>query len=442
MSESSSNRDDAPEASAASAPASNVLGLPPVLTFGEYNDRYVSQCVPSLPPAFLSSPQADAFSLDRHPIANPFDLNPVAGGQRDYVPAASRPSNGRPDVQRSVRPVAPSSQTAAASRGFADIHHPSEGINRAGPGSQDAQSSSHRLDVPRAYPPPYAPTGEVMRATHPPGYPAPAPASFSFTATFNMNPGAFWQAPNAIQPAYNPYHAPNYAPGAWGPHQPPSFPPLPTHVPPSTMASGPRPALPPGPPPALPATSSALQPQSMAPASSTRAEPSWEAMSVLPLTHVRSPSNTVRSTETGRPRTRTERPLCPKVGVLQDHEIRAIVRAAAVADAATEFHCRWAGCQALVQLGKLWAHLSVAHGCLEGMLVRCAWAGCMYQDAMEAGSLVKHLRSETHLNIKTRCVGCNSDFARPDALGRHLRGSKGKEKARARATARARVIRN
>ncbi|KAJ7208996.1 hypothetical protein GGX14DRAFT_633181 [Mycena pura] len=379
----------APEVFDTAETASNFLGLKPV--WGEYcpSDFYPSQY---------------PFETRSHP-------DPVVGGQSDYAPDMSEPwRDACPDAAGSVQP---------------------DGLERAGFASQNAPSSGYGLDVPRAYPP-YASTGEVIHANNPAPYPIPAPGSLSFTATFNVDPGAFWQPPNAIpapQFAYNPYHAANYAvnhvEGAWGPHQLPSFPPLPAHVPPSYIA--------PGPPPDLATTSSALQPQSMAPASSTREERSWRAVSVFPLLISVTPSNTVCSNATGRPSAR--RPQCPAINALAPHEIRAAVKAAAVADDATEIRCQWDGCGTLVTLGTLCAHMSGRHGCVKGMTVSCAWEGCTYPATIGAGSLVKHLRSAMHLNIKTRCARCNSDFARPDALGRHLRSdAKGKERARARAS--------
>ncbi|KAJ7215338.1 hypothetical protein GGX14DRAFT_608034 [Mycena pura] len=345
-------------------------------------------------PSFLELSCPSDFYPSQYPFETRAHSDPVVGGQSDYAPDMSEPwRDACPDVPGSVQP---------------------DGSERARFASQDAPSSGYGLDVPRAYPP-YASTGEVMHATNPAGYPIRAPGSLSFTATFNVNPGAYWQPPNAIpapQLAYNAYHAANYAAnyveGAWGPHQLPSFPPLPAHVSPSYIA--------PGPPPALATASSALQPPSMAPASSTREEPSRRA-----------------ATATGRPS--AQRPQCPAIKALAPHEIRAAVKAAAVADDATEIRCQWDRCGALVTLGTLCAHMSGRHGCVKGMTVSCAWAGCTYSDTIGAGSLVKHLRSEMHLNIKTRCVTCNSDFARPDALGRHLRSdAKGKERARARAS--------
>ncbi|KAJ7209004.1 hypothetical protein GGX14DRAFT_633214 [Mycena pura] len=360
------NEHAAPEVFDTAETASNFLGLKPV--WGEYcpSDFYPSQY---------------PFETRSHP-------DPVVGGQSDYAPDISGPwRDACPEAAGSVQP---------------------DGLERAGFASQDAPSSGHGMDVPRAYLP-YSSTGEVIHATNPAPYPIPAPGSLSFTATFNVDPGAFWQPPNAIPAPQLAYHAANYAAnyveGAWGPHQLPSFPPLPAHVPPSYIA--------PGPPPALATVSSALQPPSMAPASSTRQERSRRAV-----------------TATGRPS--AQRPQCPAIKALAPHEIRAAVKAAAVADDATEIRCQWDRCGALVTLGTLCAHMSGRHGCVKGMTVSCAWAGCTYPDTIGAGSLVKHLRSEMHLNIKTRCVKCNSDFARPDALGRHLRSdAKGKERARA-----------
>ncbi|KAJ7480277.1 hypothetical protein B0H11DRAFT_2421025 [Mycena galericulata] len=83
--------------------------------------------------------------------------------------------------------------------------------------------------------------------------------------------------------------------------------------------------------------------------------------------------------------------------------------------------CKWIACTETVAMGSYRDHLRRAHGVNKGP-VSCAWSGpCTLNAPIDAGSVVKHIKS-VHLGLKLRCTVCNRFFSRRDSLKRHLEG--------------------
>ncbi|KAJ7220825.1 hypothetical protein GGX14DRAFT_324661, partial [Mycena pura] len=82
--------------------------------------------------------------------------------------------------------------------------------------------------------------------------------------------------------------------------------------------------------------------------------------------------------------------------------------------------CEWANCGMKFTLIEIRSHLREKHN-VDTECAHCQWAGCTLTTAIAPGSMVKHLRSNMHLNTKLTCATCKKDFARSDALTRHLR---------------------
>ncbi|KAJ6506243.1 hypothetical protein C8R47DRAFT_111950 [Mycena vitilis] len=118
---------------------------------------------------------------------------------------------------------------------------------------------------------------------------------------------------------------------------------------------------------------------------------------------------------------------CELIGTLSKEECTLHKNAAEAAHyrRTPTLKCAWNGCNAIIENRALLMHLQSVHGTAQKVLpmVGCLWGGCTA--SVGGSALKKHVRS--HLKLKLICTGCGGQFARRDALGRHLEGAKKKK---------------
>ncbi|KAJ7182950.1 hypothetical protein C8R43DRAFT_17531 [Mycena crocata] len=123
----------------------------------------------------------------------------------------------------------------------------------------------------------------------------------------------------------------------------------------------------------------------------------------------------------GPPRPRSK---CPAVGNVDRDEIERLVKQAKDEQ---PIECAWNGCGVEIPPTAFADHLRTAHGVTaDSTKFRCAWSVDPCGQDLSGSSVVKHLRSGAHLSCIVNCPVCRRTFARPDALGRHLRGDRKK----------------